>query len=97
MLSAWSLDLFALTVRRRLLRAGLVARMPLRRLPLSRDYQRLRLQWARAEWRNLVFSDESRINMSYNDGRIRLRRYAGERNLRACILQRHRGPTLSVG
>ena len=30
--------------RRRLLRAGLVARMPLRRLPLSRDHQRLRLQ-----------------------------------------------------
>ncbi|PSN35629.1 Transposable element Tc1 transposase [Blattella germanica] len=34
--------------------------------------------------------------MSYNDGRIRVRRYAGERNLRACILQRHKGPTPSV-
>ena len=33
--------------------------------------------------------------MSYNDGRIRVRRYAGVRNLRACILQRHRGPTPS--
>ena len=30
------------------------------------------------------------------NGRIRVRRYAGERNLRACILQRHRGPTPSV-
>ena len=49
-----------------------------------------------AEWRNVVFSDESRFNMYYNDGRIRVRRYAGERNLRACILQWHRGQTPSV-
>ena len=35
--------------------------------------------------------DESRFNVSYNDGRIRVRRYAGER-----FLQRHRGPTPSV-
>ena len=34
--------------------------------------------------------------MSYNDGRVRVRRYAGERNLRACILQRRKGPTPSV-
>ena len=93
---------FASTVRRRLLRTGLVARLPLRRLSLSRDHQHLRLQWARehrhwrAECRNVVFSDESRFNMSYNDGRICVRRYAGERNLRACILQRHRGPTPRV-
>ena len=43
-----------------------------------------------------MFSDESRFNMSYNDGRIRVRRYAGIRNLRTYILQRHRGPTPSV-
>ena len=86
--TATGLDLSASTVHRSLLRAGLVAHMPLRRLPKSRDHQRLRLQWARerlhwrAEWRNVVFSDESRFNMSYNDGRIRVRRYAGEHNLR---------------
>ena len=34
--------------------------------------------------------------MSYNDGRIRVRRYAGERNLKACILLRRIGPTPSV-
>ena len=84
------------TVRHRILRAGLVACMPLRLLPLSRDHQRLRLQWARvrrhwhAEWRNVVFLGESLFNMSYYDGRIRVRLYAGERNLRSCILQRHR-------
>ena len=49
----------------------------------------------RVEWRNVVFSYESRFNMSYNDGRIRVRRYASELNLRASILQRHRGPTPS--
>ena len=43
-----------------------------------------------------MFSDESRFYMSYNYGRIRVRRYAGERNLRACIFQRHRGSTSSV-
>ena len=92
----------ASTVRRRHLRAGLVARMPLHQLPLSRDHQRLRLQWARecchwhAEWQNVVFLDESRFNKSYNYGCICVRRFASERKLRACNLQRHRGPMPSV-
>ena len=43
--TATGLDLSASTVRCHLLRAGLVARMPLHRLPLSRDHQCLRLQW----------------------------------------------------
>ena len=79
-----------------------MANMPLHRLPLSRDHQCLRLQWARercpwrAEWQNVVFSNKSSFNMPYNDDRICVRRYAGECNLRACILQRHRGPTPSV-
>ena len=34
--------------------------------------------------------------MSYNDGHIRVQCYAGERNLRACILQRLREPTPSA-
>ena len=74
----------------------------LHQLPLSRDHQHLRLQWSRerrhwhAEWWNVVFLDESRFNISYNDGRICVWHYAGECNLRACILQQHRGPTPSV-
>ena len=40
------MDLSASTVCHGLLRAELVAHMPLCRLPLSRDHQRLRLQWA---------------------------------------------------
>ena len=42
--TATGLDLSASTVCQRLLRAGLVACMPLCRLPLSRDHQCLRLQ-----------------------------------------------------
>ncbi|KAJ4432785.1 hypothetical protein ANN_21424 [Periplaneta americana] len=34
-----------------------------------------------------VFSNESRFNLSYNDGRIRVRRYRGERKLRACFVE----------
>ena len=69
--TATDLDLSVSTVRHCLLSAGLVACMPLRRLPLSRDHQCLRLQWAhkrrhwRAEWQNVVFLDESHFNMSY--------------------------------
>ena len=54
--TATGLDLSASTVRCHLWRAGLVACMLLRRLPLSGDHQCLRLQWARehhhwhAEW-----------------------------------------------
>ena len=100
--TATGLDLSASTAPRRILRAGLVTRLPLRRLPLPSDQQRLRLQWARehshwrTDWRNVVFSDESRFRISYNFGRKRVRRYAGECNLRACNLQRHRGPTSCV-
>ena len=42
--TATGLDLSASTVRRLLLGAGLVARMPLRWILLSRNHQRLRLQ-----------------------------------------------------
>ena len=100
--TATGLDLSASTVRHRLERVGQVACMPLSQFPLCRDHQCLRLQrvhechhWC-AERRNVVFSDKSCFNMSYNDGCIRVRRYAGECYLRACILQRHRGPMPSV-
>ncbi|KAJ8897004.1 hypothetical protein PR048_002350 [Dryococelus australis] len=78
--TATGVGLSASTVRRHLLQTGLVARIPLRRLPLSRNHKRLRLQWARerrrwcAEWQSVVFTDESRFNLSYCNGRIRVRR-----------------------
>ena len=78
--------------RRRLLRAGLVARMPLHRLPLSRDHQRLRLQWAlerrhwRAEWRNVVFSVESRFNMSWPHTCSTLRSWTQSESLHSSVV-----------
>ena len=103
--TAKGLDLSAWTVCCCLLRAGLVARMPLHQPPLSRDHQCLRLHcacecchWC-AEWRNVFFFfflDDSPFNMGYNDGRIHVQHYAGEHNLKACILQQHRGLAPSV-
>ncbi|KAJ4439874.1 hypothetical protein ANN_08003 [Periplaneta americana] len=68
----------------------------------NRNHQCLTLQWARecrhwhAEWQNVVFSDESHFNLSYNDGCIHVRCYRGECNLRACIVEWHSRQTRSV-
>ncbi|KAJ8881398.1 hypothetical protein PR048_017879 [Dryococelus australis] len=62
----------------------------------------LRLQWARerrcwrAEWQNVVLKYESRFNLFYCDGRIHVRRYCGNCNLAACIVERYSGQTPSV-
>ncbi|KFM69281.1 Transposable element Tc1 transposase, partial [Stegodyphus mimosarum] len=99
---ATGVSLCASSIRRRLLQCGLRARTPLYRIPLTHDHRRLRLQWAnqhrdwRADWQHVVFSDESRFNLWYHDGRIRVRRYAGERHLPECIIERHSGRTPGV-
>ncbi|KAJ8880228.1 hypothetical protein PR048_016694 [Dryococelus australis] len=51
--TAMGIDVNAPTVRRRLLRASLVASILFRRLPLFRNHEHLRLQWARERrhWR----------------------------------------------
>ncbi|GFX86210.1 transposable element Tcb2 transposase [Trichonephila clavipes] len=60
----------------------LPARVPLYRIPLTANHQRLRLQWAReyrawqADWHQVVFSDELRFNLWGHNSRIRVRRYA---------------------
>ncbi|GIY58064.1 transposable element Tc1 transposase [Caerostris darwini] len=79
----WSLatgiSLCASSIRRRLLQRGLRARTPLYRIPLTLNHHHLRLQWAaqhrdwRADWQHVVFSDESRFNLYYHDGRIHVR------------------------
>ncbi|GFU11407.1 transposable element Tcb2 transposase [Trichonephila clavipes] len=73
--------------RRRLLHRGLRARVPLHRIPLTANHRQLRLQWVhkhkawKADWHQVVFSDEPRFNLWDHDGRISVRRYAGERCL----------------
>ena len=72
--SATGVELSAWTVGRGLLRAGLVARLPLRLLPLSRNNQCIRLHLPRGcrhwhpEWQNVMFADEFRFNLPYHDG-----------------------------
>ncbi|KFM75199.1 Transposable element Tcb1 transposase, partial [Stegodyphus mimosarum] len=62
------------TISRRLVKRGLHSRRPLRRLPLTPQHRRQRLEWYRTgamwmtEWRNVVFSDESRFCL-FSDSR----------------------------
>ncbi|GFU98540.1 transposable element Tc1 transposase [Trichonephila clavipes] len=78
-----------------LLQRGLRSRIPLYRIPLTQNHRHLRLQWANvhrswhADWQQVVFSDESCFNLWHHDGRIRVRRYAGEWHIPECIIKRH--------
>ncbi|GFT22659.1 transposable element Tcb1 transposase [Trichonephila clavipes] len=70
--------------------------------PLTANHQRLHLQWAherrawQADWHQGVFSDESCFNFWDHDGRIRVRRSAGEHCLPECVIERHSGLTSGV-
>lgn len=83
------------TIRRRLWDAGLLCRRPYTGLVLNLLRCRRRMQWAlhhkehglRDYCRSVLFSDESRINVSRSDGRTRVRRRRGERFDRCCVLE----------
>ncbi|GFW60331.1 transposable element Tcb2 transposase [Trichonephila clavipes] len=91
------------TIRRRLAEGHLGSWYPLRVLSLTPTHQRLRLEWCRArgnwtaaEWNQVVFSDESRFNLSSDDNRVRVWRPRDERLNPAFALQRHTAPTAAV-
>ncbi|GFW33857.1 transposable element Tcb2 transposase [Trichonephila clavipes] len=72
-------------------------------LPLTPTHRRLRLEWCRArgnwnaaEWNQVVFSDESRFNLSSNGNCVRMWRPLGERLNPAFDLQQHTAPTAGV-
>ena len=57
----------------------------------------LRLQWVHeCALSGKEFSDDSRFNLSYSDGSIRVRCYRSEHNMAACIVEQHSGQTPSV-
>ncbi|GFU43087.1 transposable element Tcb2 transposase, partial [Trichonephila clavipes] len=56
----------------------------------------LRSQCPLSEWNQIVFSDESRFNLSSDDNRVRVWRPRGERLNSAFALQRHTAPTAGV-
>ncbi|GFT33781.1 transposable element Tcb1 transposase [Trichonephila clavipes] len=71
-------------------------------LPLTQNHRRLSRQWCYeirmwvAEWNEVVFTDESRICLQHNDGRIRVWRHRGERMLNSYVMHRHTGPVPGI-
>ncbi|GFT16905.1 transposable element Tc1 transposase [Trichonephila clavipes] len=92
----------ARTVQHRLLQSGLSARHPLLVLPLTQNHRRLRRQWCderrmwAAEWKKVVFTEESRICLEHHDGRIRVWRHCGERMLNSCVMHCHTSPAPGI-
>ncbi|XP_060551452.1 uncharacterized protein LOC132713030 [Ruditapes philippinarum] len=83
------------TVIRRLRDQNIRARRPYRGLVLTARHRQQREQWARghqrmtrAEWANVLFTDESCFNLFHSDGRVRVYRRSGDRLNNACIIQR---------
>ncbi|GFW54497.1 putative DD41D transposase [Trichonephila clavipes] len=73
---------------------------PLRVLPVTPTHRRVRLElcrtrgnWTAAEWTQVIFSDESRFNLSRVDNRVRVWRPSDERPSPVFALQRHTAPT----
>lgn len=84
------------TVYRRLLQSHLRSYRPLQRIPLGpqhklarRNWCNERLQWSE-EWKNILFTDESRFSLDFNDGRLRVRRLPNERFNEQCIVEHDR-------
>ena len=46
--------------------------------------------WGRQQWARVLFSDESRFNLSHHDGRTRVFRRRGERFADNCLIERDR-------
>ncbi|GFV95287.1 transposable element Tcb2 transposase [Trichonephila clavipes] len=91
------------TIRRRMAEGHLGSRRPLRELPLTPTHRRFRLgwywargNWTAAEWNQVVFSDESRFNLSSDDNCVRVWRPRGERYNPVFALRRHTAPTAGV-
>ena len=85
------------TVRRRLRAVGLKCRRPKQGPILTARHKIARENWARRhlrftqrQWGGVVFSDESKFNVSRADGRLRVYRARGERYLEKCVLQKNR-------
>ena len=74
------------TVWNRLRPGNLRSRRPAVRTTLTQRHRRARrdwchqhIQWTRQQWSRVLFSNESRFNLHFNDGRTRAYRRQGER------------------
>jgi len=91
------------TVNRRLVASGYRARRMIKKPRLTARHRASRLQWANrysnltvAHWNHVIFADESRFPLYPTDGRIRVRRRAGEQLLDENIQARIQGGGGSV-
>ena len=87
----------AKTVRRRLRCARLRSRRPYVGVPLTVGHKHARLnwttahrRWTRRHWNEIVFTDESRFNLKFSDGRVRVWRRRGERMDPTKVVERDR-------
>ena len=93
------------TIRNRLRANNLRCRRQAVRPPLlprhrtaRRHWCTLHLRWQRVQWGRVMFTDESRFSIQFNDGRVRVYRRPGERFADVNVRQRHRfgGGSVSV-
>ena len=92
------------TVQRRLWEANLRSRRPAVRPVLSAVNRNRRLAWARnhvnwtrQQWGRILFSNESRFTLSFNDGRVCVWRRQGERFMDATVHEHNRSGGGAVG
>jgi hypothetical protein len=85
------------SVRNRLRSANLRARRPLTAVPLTQRHRQSRLAWANAhhhwiqrQWNEVLFTDESRFNVDFADGRVCVWRRRNERYDQENVIQRDR-------
>ncbi|KAK7109583.1 hypothetical protein V1264_013599 [Littorina saxatilis] len=93
------------TTRRRLSANHLYCRRPARRTLLTAQHRQQRLQWGhqhlnwnQRQWRDILFTDESRYCISHADGRIRVWRRRNQRYAANNILQHNAwgGPSVMI-
>ncbi|GFU95108.1 transposable element Tc1 transposase [Trichonephila clavipes] len=91
------------TISRHLTEANLKSKSPFRALPLTPEHRQLRLQrcqarsmWNVADWKRVVFSDESRFVLGTDDNRVRVWRRLGKRYNSSHTVLRHTAHTAGV-
>ncbi|GFS52926.1 transposable element Tcb1 transposase [Trichonephila clavipes] len=91
------------TISRHLAEANLKSKRPFRALPLTPEHRQLRLQWCQArsmwnvtDWKNVVFSDESRFVLGTDDNRERVWRRPGKQYNSPHTVLRHTARTAGV-
>ena len=95
--SASNIDCSVRTAYRRLREAGIQSRRPAVLIPLSFEHRRRRVAWCDAHrswndhhWQKVLWTDESRFTLDFNDGRVRVHRLPGERFAPCCIKEHDR-------